>query len=127
MIRFVLALLVAASLTAVGDRANAADAKAVVIAPASPVIAVEPEAPPPDAVVATRPLKPEPRVAYGCKRVWRCDAQVCEWRRGCWGIYGYMEGPYYSQELAKSQWERDGWPVPTGKTRKRAAVDPTLK
>jgi hypothetical protein len=34
-----------------------------------------------------------PRVAYGCKRVWRCDDQVCEWRRGCWGIYGYVESP----------------------------------
>lgn len=52
-----------------------------------------------------------PRVAYGCKRIWRCDAQVCEWRRGCWGVYGYMEGPYYSVALAKRQWERDGWPA----------------
>jgi len=52
-----------------------------------------------------------PRVAYGCKRIWRCDAQVCEWRRGCWGVYGYMEGPYYSVALAKRQWQRDGWPA----------------
>ena len=54
-----------------------------------------------------------PRVAYGCKRIWRCDAQVCEWRRGCWGVYGYMEGPYYSVALARQQWERDGWPTPS--------------
>jgi hypothetical protein len=60
---------------------------------------------------AARPVPP-PRVQYGCKRIWRCDAQVCEWRRGCWGIYGYMEGPYYNLELARRQWERDGWPVP---------------
>jgi hypothetical protein len=58
--------------------------------------------------------QPTPRrdVAFGCKRVWRCDAQICEWRRGCWGIYGYMEGPYYSLSLAQRQWERDGWPTP---------------
>jgi hypothetical protein len=55
---------------------------------------------------------PRPDVAFGCKRIWRCDAQVCEWRRGCWGIYGYMEGPYYSLNLAQRQWERDGWPTP---------------
>lgn len=54
---------------------------------------------------------PPPRVAYGCKRIWRCDEQVCEWRRGCWGVYGYMEGPYFSVALAKRQWERDGWPT----------------
>lgn len=54
-----------------------------------------------------------PRIAYGCKRLWRCDTQVCEWRRGCWGVYGYMEGPYYSVALAKRQWERDGWPSPS--------------
>ena len=52
-----------------------------------------------------------PRVAYGCKRIWRCDKQVCEWRRGCWGVYGYVEGPYYSVALAQRQWERDGLPA----------------
>lgn len=51
-----------------------------------------------------------PGVAYGCKRIWRCDKQVCEWRRGCWGVYGYVEGPYYSVALAQRQWERDGLP-----------------
>ena len=54
-----------------------------------------------------------PRVAYGCKRIWRCDAQVCEWRRGCWGVYGYVEGPYFSVALAQRQWERDGLPTPS--------------
>ena len=52
-----------------------------------------------------------PGTAYGCKRIWRCDAQVCEWRRGCWGVYGYVEGPYFSVALAKRQWARDGLPV----------------
>lgn len=51
--------------------------------------------------------------AYGCKRIWRCDKQVCEWRRGCWGVYGYIEGPYYSVALAQRQWERDGLPGPS--------------
>jgi hypothetical protein len=53
-----------------------------------------------------------PGVAYGCKRVWRCDAQVCEWRRGCWGVYGYVEGPYFSVALARRQWTREGLPGP---------------
>jgi hypothetical protein len=55
---------------------------------------------------------PPPEVRYGCKRVWRCDSVVCEWRRGCFGTYGYMEGPYYTLDLAKRQWERHGWPAP---------------
>jgi hypothetical protein len=50
-------------------------------------------------------------VEFGCKRIWRCDAQVCEWRRGCWGIYGYMESPYYSVPLAQRQWQQHGWPT----------------
>jgi hypothetical protein len=78
---------------------QAADA---VVAPLSKHVTVKP------AGKAT----PHPDVAFGCKRIWRCDAQVCEWRRGCWGIYGYMEGPYYSLNLAQRQWERDGWPAP---------------
>jgi hypothetical protein len=61
------------------------------------------------------PVVPAPVVRYACKRVWRCDAAVCEWRRGCWGVYGYMEGPYYTLALAQRQWERHGWPVPPGK------------
>lgn len=65
----------------------------------------------PVVVEAGRATIVPPRVAYGCKRIWRCDVQVCEWRRGCWGVYGYMEGPYYSVALAKRQWERDGWPT----------------
>jgi len=96
----------------------AAPATAVVVEPA-PVTAV-----PPLVVTETAPIivtKPAPSVQYGCKRIWRCDQQVCEWRRGCWGVYGYMEGPYYSQELARRQWERDGWPV--SGTRGRAAID----
>jgi hypothetical protein len=58
------------------------------------------------------PIMPAPIVRYGCSRVWRCDSVVCEWRRGCWGTYGYMEGPYYTLTLAKRQWERHGWPMP---------------
>lgn len=58
------------------------------------------------------PTRPAPTVRYGCSRIWRCDAVICEWRRGCWGVYGYMEGPYYTLDLAKRQWERHGWPTP---------------
>ena len=58
------------------------------------------------------PIVPAPVVRYGCKRIWRCDALICEWRRGCYGIYGYMEGPYHSLDLAKRQWEHHGWPTP---------------
>ncbi len=61
------------------------------------------------------PVMPAPIVRYGCKRVWRCDGVICEWRRGCWGVYGYMEGPYYTLSLAQPQWERHGRPVPTGR------------
>ena len=61
------------------------------------------------------PVMPAPIVRYGCKRIWRCDGVICEWRRGCWGVYGYMEGPYYTVELAQRQWERHGWPVPAGR------------
>jgi hypothetical protein len=72
--------------------------------------------------------KPPARVQYGCKRVWRCDTVVCEWRRGCWGVYGYMEGPYYTEELAKRQWARDGLPVAATPTpRRRTTVEPSLK
>ena len=58
------------------------------------------------------PVIPAPVVRYGCSRIWRCDSVICEWRRGCYGIYGYMEGPYYSLPLARRQYERHGWPVP---------------
>jgi hypothetical protein len=70
-------------------------------------------APPEPAAIATGPLREAPDVHYGCQRLWRCDSIVCEWRRGCWGVYGYMEGPYYTLELAKRQWEHDGWPMST--------------
>jgi hypothetical protein len=77
--------------------------------------------------VAPKPYIGPPDVAYGCKRVWRCDAQVCEWRRGCHGIYGYMEGPYYSKPLAERQWERDGWPVAGTTSRTRTVGQPSPK
>jgi hypothetical protein len=82
----------------------AADA---VVAPASKITKSAPAAP-----LASKRASQRPDVAFGCKRVWRCDTQVCEWRRGCWGVYGYMEGPYYSLAFAQRQWERDGWPTP---------------
>lgn len=58
-------------------------------------------------------IAPAPVVRYGCSRIWRCDSVICEWRRGCYGIYGYMEGPYHTLDLAKRQWERHGWPTPS--------------
>jgi hypothetical protein len=58
------------------------------------------------------PVLPAPVVRYGCKRIWRCDAVICEWRRGCFGTYGYMEGPYYTLALARRQYERHAWPLP---------------
>ena len=77
----------------------------------SPVYAPGPtaDAKPPKGTV-TGPVLPPPNVPYGCKRVWRCDAQICEWRRGCWGVYGYVEGPYYTSAFARRQWEAHGWP-----------------
>jgi len=72
------------------------------------------------------PTQPAPNAIYGCKRIWRCDSVVCDWRRGCWGVYGYMEGPYYNVDLAKRQWERHGWPVAA--TQRRVTVtQPALK
>jgi hypothetical protein len=59
----------------------------------------------------TGPLRPPPGIRYGCQRVWRCDKTVCEWRRGCWGVYGYVEGPYYTSEFARRQWESHGLPT----------------
>jgi hypothetical protein len=32
---------------------------------------------------------------FGCRRILRCSREGCGWRRGCWGIYGYRESPYY--------------------------------
>jgi hypothetical protein len=109
------ALLLAAAVVFPAPQSQAADAKAVIVTPA-PVVAepvvVEPVEAPAATIIVT---KPQPHVAYGCKRIWRCDKEVCEWRRGCWGVYGYVESPYYSQELAKRQWVRDGLPGPPEK------------
>jgi hypothetical protein len=110
MLRLTLAALLLAGATFAGSQAQAADVKAVVVTPAPVVIepvVVEPVAPAGATVIVT---KAPPHVAYGCKRIWRCDHEVCEWRRGCWGVYGYVESPYYSQDLAKRQWVRDGLP-----------------
>ena len=112
MPRVVLMLaLVMAGFFAANGNAGAADSTVTIVTP--PKTVVEPTV----RIETTKPIKPEPRVAYGCKRVWRCDAEVCEWRRGCWGVYGYMEGPYYTEQLAKRQWERDGWAPPGRVTR----------
>lgn len=113
MSRFTLCLLPVMLLTAVPG-AIAADAGLPFPAQGPAVI----EAPPPPPVVVERPitgpLAPPPRIRYGCERVWRCDATVCEWRRGCWGVYGYVEGPYYTSTFARRQWEAHGHPVPRG-------------
>lgn len=44
-------------------------------------------------------------VAVRCRRVWRCNAYGCGWRRACWRTpyygyygspnYGFYGGPYY--------------------------------
>jgi hypothetical protein len=108
---FVLSLLIA-GLFATNGIAVAADSNVTIVTqPTKP--AIEPTV----RIETTKPIRPTPRVAYGCKRVWRCDTEVCEWRRGCWGVYGYMEGPYYTDQLAKRQWARDGWAAPGPATR----------
>lgn len=98
---------------------------AVVTAPPALVTAPPPAvaATPVPGVVAVGPLYPAPEIHYGCQRIWRCDTVVCEWRRGCWGIYGYMEGPYYTVELAKRQWESQGLPLPRSR-KHRSRNDP---
>jgi hypothetical protein len=73
------------------------------------------------------PTQPAPNVVYGCKRIWRCDSVVCDWRRGCWGAYGYMEGPYYNVDLAKRQWQRHGWPIGVESQRRVTVSKPALK
>jgi hypothetical protein len=90
-------------------------APAVTVAPAArvaPAVAVAPGLSETVVIAETSPVIPAPVVRYGCSRVWRCDSVICEWRRGCYGIYGYMEGPYYTLPLAKRQYERHGWPLP---------------
>ena len=101
-----LALAIVAAAPAVS---YAADATPIRI---TRVPAVAPAAEDTIVIEEASPVMPAPIVRYGCKRIWRCDGVICEWRRGCWGIYGYMEGPYYTVELAQRQWERHGWPVP---------------
>ncbi len=64
--------------------------------------------PPP--LTSPPPLITAPRVEYGCKRFWRCDTNVCEWRRGCWGVNGYVETPYYTPAYARRQYETYGLP-----------------
>jgi hypothetical protein len=75
-------------------------------------VAVAPVAVPPGPTgvkgPATGPLMAPPPVRFGCQRVWRCDTTICEWRRGCWGVYGYVEGPYYTPSFARRQAEQHG-------------------
>jgi hypothetical protein len=73
-----------------------------------PGAAVIPPPPPPGMSKPTGPLMAPPQVRFGCQRVWRCDTTICEWRRGCWGVYGYLEGPYYTPGFAKRQAEQHG-------------------
>jgi len=122
--RLIFVFLMLATAAAVSP-AVAADSKVTVTAPPAASTAVV-VAPAPPVVVEGAPVivtRPPAHVQYGCKRVWRCDQQVCEWRRGCWGVYGYMEGPYYSQELARRQWEHDGWPMPGARSQGGGAVN----
>ena len=66
----------------------------VAIPPPTPAVIVPPAVAVPDTVVVTGvPVIGPSLKPFGCQRVWRCDAQVCEWRRGCNGVYGYVEGP----------------------------------
>lgn len=100
---FVLALVAVPVVACAADSTPIRNSRAVAVAPAvSDTIIIE----------QPSPMMPAPVVRYGCSRVWRCDPLICEWRRGCWGIYGYMEGPYYTLALARRQWERHGWPTP---------------
>jgi len=104
----------------------------VALPPPVPTVIVPPAVAVPDTVVVTGvPVIGPSLKPFGCQRVWRCDAQVCEWRRGCNGVYGYVEGPYYNKPLAERQWARDYLPGPESETRvvrSRARVaDPALK
>jgi hypothetical protein len=105
---------------------------AVAVPPPVPAVIVPPAVAVPDTVVVTGvPVIGPSLKPYGCQRVWRCDAQVCEWRRGCNGIYGYVEGPYYNKPLAERQWARDYLPGPESETRvvrsRTRGVEPALK
>ena len=123
-------LLLAVAATFGASVAIAADADTVRTAPSAATAAPIEGAPPPftqETVKIKRPGPPD--IAFGCKRVWRCDAQVCEWRRGCYGVYGYVEAPYYAKPLAQRQWESHGLPgastETSGSARRRAYVAPT--
>ena len=104
----------------------------VALPPPVPTVIVPPAVAVPDTVVVTGvPVIGPSLKPFGCQRVWRCDAQVCEWRRGCNGVYGYVEGPYYNKPLAERQWARDYLPGPESETRvvrsRARVVDPALK
>lgn len=104
---FALAALAAPAISYAADTTSirSSGAPAIVVAPVPPESTI--------IIEQASPIRPAPPIRYGCSRVWRCDSVICEWRRGCWGVYGYMEGPYYTLDLAKRQWERHGWPTPT--------------
>lgn len=101
---FALAAFAAPAIAYAADATPIRSSRAVSVAPATAESTI--------IIEQASPIRPAPIVRYGCSRVWRCDSVVCEWRRGCWGIYGYMEGPYHTLDLAKRQWERHGWPTP---------------
>ena len=120
MARFVFCLLAAIMLIGASPAwaADTVTTGSVKCAPQAPAVAGAP--PPPPGVTGsvpcaqgpvTGPLQPPPGIRYGCRRVWRCDQTVCEWRRGCWGVYGYVEGPYFTSEFARRQWEQHGLPA----------------
>lgn len=104
------AMLFALAVVAAPALSYAADSPAAVTV--APAVAAAPAASNTIIIEQPSPVMPAPAVRYSCSRIWRCDAVICEWRRGCFGIYGYMEGPYYTLPLARRQYERHGWPVP---------------
>jgi len=106
-ILFALAVVAAPALSYAADSPTGR-APAVTVAPA---VAASPAVSETIVITEPSPIMPAPVVRHGCSRIWRCDAVICEWRRGCYGIYGYMEGPYYTLPLAKRQYERHGWPT----------------
>jgi hypothetical protein len=132
-LKVLLCVLVAAALPVISQAAESvvpAGRGPVVVTPQAPTVAPAPVvgAPVESTIIVQEqaPIRPPHVVRYGCTRVWRCDSVICEWRRGCWGVYGYMEGPYYNVDLAKRQWDRHGWASPT-EYRARASRIPTSK
>jgi len=119
MARFALWLLTAIVLAGASP-AGAADAGRFDPAPAPAMVEPSPETDE-TRLTQAKPRLPPPQVAFGCQRIWRCDAMVCEWRRGCRGVYGYVEGPYYSSALARRQWQSHGLPAyPQRRQRRRS-------